>query len=78
MNPSITLSTTDIILISLNILILIIVILSYFKAHTGDCRGAVVTKTKTSDGCVTREAKLSMHEAKLDNIQELQPLQHFH
>lgn len=75
MNPSITLSTTDIILISLNTLI---VILSYFKAHTGDCRGAVVTKTKTSDGCVTREAKLSMHEAKLDNIQELQPLQHFH
>ena len=61
MNPSITLSTTDIILISLNTLI---VILSYFKAHTGDCRGAVVTKTKTSDGCVTREAKLSMHEAK--------------
>ena len=76
MNPSITLSTTDIILISLNTLILIIVILSYFKAHTGDCRGAVVTKTKTSDGCVTREAKLSMHEPQHDNNHELQILRH--
>ena len=78
MNPSITLSTTDIILISLNTLILIIVILSYFKAHTGDCRGAVVTKTKTSDGFVTREAKLSMHEAQHDNIHELQSLRQKH
>ena len=77
-SSSVTISTTDIILIAINIATLLIVILSYFKAHTGDCRGALVTKTKTPDGCVTREAKLSMHEAKLDNIQELQPLQHFH
>ena len=76
MSPSITLSTIDIILISLNSLILLIVIISYFKAHTGHCRGALVTKTKTPDGLVTREAKLSMHEAQHDNIHELQSLRH--
>ena len=73
-SSSVTISTTDIILIAINIATLLIVILSYFKAHTGDCRGALVTKTKTPDGCVTREAKLSMHEAQHDNIHELQSL----
>ena len=72
MSPAVTISTTDIILIALNIATLLLVILSYFKAHTGDCRGALVTKTKTPDGCVTREAKLSMHEAQHDNLHELQ------
>ena len=73
-SSSVTISTTDIILIAINIATLLIVILSYFKAHTGDCRGALVTKTKTPDGCVTREAKLSMHEAQHDNVHELQSL----
>ena len=72
MSSSVTASTTDIILIALNIATLLIVILSFFKTHTGDCRGALVTKTKTPDGCVTREAKLSMHEAQHDNLHELQ------
>ena len=77
-SSSVTISTTDIILIAINIATLLIVILSYFKAHTGDCRGALVTKTKTPDGCVTREAKLSMHEAQHDNIHELQSLRKNH
>ena len=77
-SSSVTISTTDIILIAINIATLLIVILSYFKAHTGDCRGALVTKTKTPDGCVTREAKLSMHEAQHDNIHELQSLRQKH
>ena len=77
-SSSVTISTTDIILIAINIATLLIVILSYFKAHTGDCRGALVTKTKTPDGCVTREAKLSMHEAQHDNIHELQSLRQNH
>ena len=74
MSSLVTLSTSDIILISLNVATLLLVILSYFKAHTGDCRGAFVTKTKTPDGCITREAKLSMHEAQHDNMHELQTL----
>ena len=78
MSSSVTASTTDIILIALNIATLLIVILSFFKAHTGDCRGALVTKTKTPDGCVTREAKLSMQEAQHDNIHELQSLRQKH
>ena len=78
MSSSFTISTTDIILIVVNITTLLIVILSFFKAHTGDCRGALVTKTKTPDGCVTREAKLSMHEAQHDNVCELQGLRQNH
>jgi hypothetical protein len=74
MSSTVTISTIDIILIVVNIATLLIVILSFFKTHTGDCRGALVTKTKTPDGCVTREAKLSMHEAQHDNIHELQNL----
>ena len=62
MNSHVTMSICDIILISLNVATLLVVILSFLKAHTGECRGAVVTKTKTPDGCVTREAKLSMRE----------------
>ena len=77
-SSSVTISTTDIILKAINIATLLIVILSYFKAHTGDCRGALVTKTKTPDGCITREAKLSMHEAQHDNIHELQSLRQNH
>ena len=78
MSSSVTISTTDIILIAVNTVTLSIVILSFFKAHTGDCRGALVTKTKTPDGCVTREAKLSMHEAQHDNIHELKGLRQNH
>ena len=78
MSSTVVISTADIILISINIATLLIVILSFFKAHTGDCRGALVTKTKTPDGCVTREAKLSMHEAQHDNIHELQSLRQKH
>ena len=78
MTSLVTISTADIILISLNVSTLLIVIVSFFKAHTGDCRGALVTKTKTPDGCVTREAKLSMHEAQHDNINELQSLRNNH
>ena len=74
MSSTLTISSTDIILLTVNIATLLLVILSYFKAHKGDCRGALVTKTKTPDGCVTREAKLSMHEAQHDNIHELQSL----
>ena len=78
MSSTLTISSTDIILLTVNIATLLLVILSYFKAHTGDCRGAFVTKTKTPDGCITREAKLSMHEAQHDNIHELQSLRHNH
>ena len=70
MNSQMTMSTYDKIMISLNIAILLVVILSFFKAHTGDCRGTVVIKTKTPDGCVTREAKLSMREKGHTNTQQ--------
>lgn len=42
---------------------MIILLIQFFKTHTGNCRGAIVSKTQTGEGqFVTREAKLSMHE----------------
>ena len=39
----------------------------------GDCRGAVVSTTQNPDGyCITRQAKLSMHETPHDIAHELQ------
>ena len=74
MNSHVTMSICDI-LISLNVATLLVVILSFLKAHTGECRGAVVTKTKTPDGCVTREAKLSMREkGHPNNVNHQNPL----
>ena len=40
-----------------------------FGAHASDCRGQVVTKTKSADGqTCTREAKLSIHDAELQYL----------
>jgi hypothetical protein len=57
------LSNIEIFSISVELITLLVVTLSFIKFHTGDCRGMLVSKTKSPDGqLVTREAKLSMHE----------------
>ena len=49
--------------ISFHIVTVIVLLILFFKTHTGDCRGAIISKTQTDDGqYITREAKLSMHE----------------
>ena len=54
-----------------HIVTVIILLILFFKTHTGNCRGAIISKTQTGNGqCTTREAKLSMHE----KAPELQPL----
>ena len=51
------------------------VIFQIIKSHHGDCRGAVVSKIQSSDGnCVTREAKLSIHESPHEHHYELERL----
>ena len=75
MDTEVTFRTFEIVSIVFHLLTLIIVTLQFLNTHTGDCRGAVVSTTQNPDGyCVTREAKLSMHEMPHDNIHELHPL----
>ena len=76
MTSEITLSTFEIVSIAFHLLTLIIVISQFINTHKGDCRGAVVTTTQNPDGyCVTRQAKLSMHEMPHDTVHELQHLE---
>jgi len=76
MASEITFSTFEMVSIAFHLLTLIIVVSQFINTHKGDCRGAVVTTTQNPDGyCVTRQAKLSMHEAPHDMVHELQHLE---
>ena len=69
-------SSFEIINISINLIILALLLFQIIKSHHGDCRGAVISKIQSPDGqCVTREAKLSLHEAP---HYELEPLENIH
>ena len=58
-----------------DISIIVLLIFQIIKSHHGDCRGAVVSKIQSSDGnCVTREAKLSIHETPHEHHYELEKL----
>ena len=71
MSTEFSFSTFEIIDIILHLLTLAIVSSLFINTHKGDCRGVVVSQKQNPDGhWVTREAKLSMHEAP----HELQPL----
>ena len=77
MSPEVTFSTFEIVSLILAISITILIIFQIIKSHHGDCRGAVVSKIQSSDGqCVTREAKLSMHEMPHEYHYELEKLKH--
>ena len=56
--------TPDIIIIALLSFDIVLQIFFHIQTHATDCRGQLVTKTKSSDGhTCTREAKVSIHEA---------------
>lgn len=56
--------TVDIVIICLEIVIIILLIFFHIQTHATDCRGQLITKTKTPEGLMcTRQAKLSIHEA---------------
>ena len=77
MSPEVTFSTFEILSLVFDICITILIIFQIIKSHHGDCRGAVVSKIQSSDGqCVTREAKLSMHEVPHEYHYELERLNH--
>ena len=76
MTSEITFSTFEILSIAFHLLTLIIVVSQFINTHKGDCRGAVVTTTQNPDGyCVTRQAKLYVHETPHDMAHELQHLE---
>ena len=65
--------TTDIILMILNIIIIVMLAIFHIQSNATDCRGQLVSKTKSSDGHMcTRQAKLSIHEA--GHASELEPI----
>ena len=66
--------TSDIIVIALLCFDIVLQIFFHIQTHATDCRGQLITKTKSSDGqTCTREAKVSIHEAVSPT--ELQQLQ---
>ena len=66
--------TYEIVNITLNIFILLLMTLFHIKSHSSDCQGHLLSKTKTSDGhTVIREADLSIHDA--DHPSELSQFQ---
>ena len=70
----ISFTSFEIFTVSINIIMLALIIFQIIKSHHGDCRGAVISKVQTADGqCITREAKLSMHEPASHEI-ELEPM----
>ena len=68
---SMSFTTFEIISLVCHLVTIIILLIHFFKTHTGHCRGAIISKTQTGEGqFITREAKLSMHE----KAPEIQPL----
>ena len=56
--------TSEIVLIILICCNIVLQICLHVQTHATDCRGQLITKTKSPDGqTCTREAKLSIHEA---------------
>lgn len=65
--------TADIVILCLEIAIISLLIFFHVQTHATDCRGQLITKTKTPEGRLcTRQAKLSIHDAQ--HLTELQTL----
>jgi hypothetical protein len=63
MASGVTFTTFEILSLVFHLSTAVLIIFHIIKSHHGDCRGALVSKIQSSDGqCVTREAKLSIHE----------------
>jgi hypothetical protein len=67
MNTNISFTTYEVLTLSINLLTFVLLIFLCVRAHTGDCQGTLLSKTKSSDGqSVIREAKVAMHERSHD------------
>jgi hypothetical protein len=67
MGTNVSFTTFEICTLLINLLTFALLLFLCVRTHTGDCRGSLLSKTKTSDGqSVIREAKLSMHESSHD------------
>lgn len=69
MSSDVLATAPEIIIISLCICNILLAVFFHLKTHATDCRGQLVTKTKSADGqSCTRQAKLSIHEAEMDRL----------
>ena len=70
MSPDLIIRPPEIVIIVLSVLNILLSLFMCLGAHASDCRGQVVTKTKSADGqTCTRQAKLSIHDAELHHLE---------
>jgi hypothetical protein len=62
----------DILSLILNLVIIVLIVFFHIQSHASNCRGQVISKTKTSDGQTRlREANLRISEAHPTELPEL-------
>lgn len=72
MDSEVSLKPFEILSIFFHLLTVILVSVQFINTHKGDCRGKLVSTKQNPDGyCVTREAKLSMHEMSPEELKSL-------
>jgi large-conductance mechanosensitive channel len=63
---------TDILSIIFNLVIIALIVFFHIQSHSSNCRGQVISKTKTSDGQTRlREANMRISEASPTEMREL-------
>jgi hypothetical protein len=63
---------TDILSILFDLVIIVLIVFFHIQSHSSNCRGQVISKTKTSDGQTRlREANMRISEASPVEMREL-------
>lgn len=70
MSSDLIIRTPEIVIMVLVVLDILLSVFMHLGAHASDCRGQLMTKTKSADGqTCTRQAKLSIHDAELHHLE---------
>lgn len=69
MNIESIFTTPEIAILTGVVLIVILLIFFHIQAHSSDCSGRLISKTKAPDGQIcSREARLSIHEHEHEHV----------
>ena len=56
-------TTPEIVILAMLIMLIVLMIFFHIQAHSSDCSGRLVSRTKAADGqTCSREARLSIHD----------------
>jgi hypothetical protein len=62
-------STSEIVILSALLLLFVLMIFFHIQAHSSDCSGRLVSRTKAPDGQIcTKEARLSIHDHEHEHV----------